>query len=93
MHIFNVSANRQTQAADIRIDGLTVREMYELASEIEDFGGIGVYPLEGDRFIHVDVRKRKPDGTRALWGRIGKDYVGIDMALADPGMDESILIT
>jgi hypothetical protein len=65
-------------AADIRVDGLTVQKMYEMASTIPQFanGGIGVY--DGG-FLHVDVRDH-----RARWARIHGQYVGIDQLVREP---------
>lgn len=62
-------------AADIRIQGLTLQQMYDRAKSIPDFanGGIGVY--DGVPFIHVDVR----DG-KARWGRVKGEYVGIEQS-------------
>jgi uncharacterized protein YcbK (DUF882 family) len=59
-------------AADIRIQGLSLQQMYARAEQVQGFknGGIGVYD-EG--FIHVDVR----DG-RARWARKGKVYLALD---------------
>ncbi len=51
-------------AAHIRLPGLSLQQMYDLASEVSQFsqGGIGVY--DGD-FLHVDVRSH-----RARWARV-----------------------
>jgi len=72
-----VSASQHTEgkAADIRIDGLNVHQMYVLACEIPAFnnGGIGLY--DGG-FIHVDVR-----GTRARWSRIAGKYGPVEAIL------------
>lgn len=60
------------QAVDIRVPGLTLQQMYELAEKVPAFqrGGIGVY----DRgFIHVDVRA----GGRARWAQVRGKYVGL----------------
>lgn len=58
-------------AADIRIAGLNVKQMYERAEVVGAFaeGGIGIY--DGG-FIHVDVRGRK-----ARWARVKGKYVSI----------------
>ena len=42
------------RAADIRINGMTISDIREMAETVEQFatGGIGVYPT----FLHVDVR-------------------------------------
>lgn len=47
-------------AADIRVDGLTPKELARAAEQVKVFryGGIGLY----DTFIHVDVR-----GHKARW--------------------------
>lgn len=60
-------------AADIRVEGKTLQEMYNLALCVWGFrnGGIGVYDSTPP-FIHVDVR-----GTPARWARVGGKYVGI----------------
>jgi uncharacterized protein YcbK (DUF882 family) len=68
------------KAADIVIEGMSVKEMYYQALTIDDFnqGGIGIYP--DNNFIHVDVR----DG-KARWARVGKGkqakYVSIEEGL------------
>jgi uncharacterized protein YcbK (DUF882 family) len=58
-------------AADIRLPGLSLQQMYDLANEVPQFaqGGIGVY--DGS-FLHVDVR-----GHRARWARVRGKYVGV----------------
>lgn len=61
------------KAADIRIEGLSLQDMYERAIRIPAFrdGGIGVYD---SGFIHVDVR----DNGEARWSRVRGKYTGID---------------
>ena len=56
-------------AADIRVPGLTLQEMYDAAEKVPAFfyGGIGVYDRH---FIHVDVRS-----LPARWGFIGNREV------------------
>lgn len=63
-------------AADVRLGGLSVHDMYHLALQVPGFfaGGIGVYD---DGFVHVDVGP----GPRR-WGRINGVYIGIREALA-----------
>jgi len=65
------------RAADVRITGLSIREMLDLAVQVADFrhGGIGVYPDDG--VIHVDVR-----GKKARWARVKGRYVGLEEGLA-----------
>lgn len=60
------------RAADIRIKGLSLQEMYERAIKIPAFrdGGIGVYDSS---FIHVDVRNT----GEARWARVQGEYVSI----------------
>jgi uncharacterized protein YcbK (DUF882 family) len=55
-------------AADIRLPGFSLQQMYELATQVPRFadGGIGVY--YGD-FLHVDVRG---------------SYVGIEQLVREP---------
>ena len=57
------SQHMEGTAADLRITGLTLQQMYDRAKQVPEFlrGGIGVYE---DSFIHVDVR----DGA-ARWSR------------------------
>ena len=64
-------------AADIRIAGLSVKEMFMVAESVSFFrnGGIGVYPDE--HFIHADVRM-----AYTRWGRRGGQYMGLAEALA-----------
>jgi len=58
-------------AADIIIEGLTVKEMYEYTLKIQrfKFGGIGLYDTG---IIHVDIRP-----TLSRWGFIDGNYVSI----------------
>jgi len=49
------SRHFHASAMDIRIDGVTIREMYAFAESLDGGGmGIGIYPRSG--FIHVDFR-------------------------------------
>lgn len=66
------------RAGDVRVPGLTLREMYQNALLVPAFknGGIGVYPDGNNRFLHLDVR-----GVKARWGRIRGKYVSIEEAL------------
>jgi len=66
------------KAADIRIAGLGVQAMYELALRVPQFagGGIGVY----DRgFLHVDVR-----GHAARWAQVQGAYVDVHALVQEP---------
>jgi hypothetical protein len=58
-------------AAHIHIPGLSVQQMYALASEVLQFAqaGIGAYD---SNFLHVDVRDH-----RTRWARVSGKYVGI----------------
>ncbi len=67
------------KAADIRIVGLSLQQMYDRAVQVPEFlnGGIGIY--DGG-FIHVDNRNGK-----ARWARVRGDYVGIEaLVTVDP---------
>jgi hypothetical protein len=66
------AAHMQGRAADIRIAGKTLQEMYDLAERVHGFesGGIGVHE---DGTLHVDLRVFK-----ARWGRVAGKYVGIE---------------
>jgi len=72
------SEHTRELAADIRLPGLSLQRMYELALEVPQFsrGGIGAY--DGD-FLHVDVRDH-----RARWARVHGKYVGIELLLREP---------
>jgi|SRR4029077_915834 uncharacterized protein YcbK (DUF882 family) len=72
------SQHTQGLAADIRLPGLSLQRMYELALEVPQFsrGGIGAY--DGD-LLHVDVRDH-----RARWARVDGKYVGIEQLLREP---------
>lgn len=66
------------KAADIRLPGLGLQRMYELALAVPEFalGGIGVY----DRgFLHLDVRSRA-----ARWAQLAGRYVGIQELVREP---------
>lgn len=72
------SEHTQGIAADVRIPGLTLQQMYELALKVPEFaeGGIGAY--DGG-FLHVDVRDH-----RSRWARIRGQYVGIQHLVQEP---------
>lgn len=66
------------KAADIRIAGLGLQAMYELALRVPQFaaGGIGVYDRD---FLHVDVRD-----TAARWAQVMGHYVGVHELVHEP---------
>jgi len=68
----SASQHAEGKAADIKITGLNVLEMYLLVCEVPAFrnGGVGLY--DGG-FIHVDVRR-----GRARWARVGGKYGPIE---------------
>lgn len=53
----------QGEAADIRIPGMDLVELYERCIMHGAFGGVGLYPHQG--FVHVDMRL--PHSERARW--------------------------
>lgn len=66
------------KAADLRIAGLDLQAMYELARDVQHFqgGGIGVY----DRgFLHLDVRTQL-----ARWAQVAGHYVDIHTLVHEP---------
>jgi zinc D-Ala-D-Ala carboxypeptidase len=65
-------------AADIHIPGMSLQQMYDLASDVPQFaqGGIGVYDTN---FLHVDVRDH-----RARWARVRGKYVGVAELVREP---------
>ena len=49
------SRHYHASAADMRIEGISIRELYDFAESLDTGGmGIGIYPRSG--FIHVDYR-------------------------------------
>ena len=63
-------------AADIAIGGLSIEQMYVLASQVEEFsqGGIAMYD---DGHLHVDVRP-----WRARWAKLNGKEVSIQAFFA-----------
>lgn len=55
-------------------------ELAALASQIEDIGGIGIYPGRG--FIHIDIRRR-PAGAviPTWWAQVSGKYVSVSKDL------------
>lgn len=70
------------KAADIRIAGLDLQAMYELALRVPQFagGGIGVYDRN---FLHLDVR-----GQTARWAQVAGHYVDIHRLAHEPRSNE-----
>lgn len=71
------------KAADIRLPGLGLQRMYELALTVPEFaqGGIGAY----DRgFLHVDVR-----GHAARWAQVAGRYVAIHELVREPAPSQT----
>jgi len=71
------------KAADIRLPGLGLQHMYELAVAVPALaeGGIGAY----DRgFLHVDVR-----GRAARWAQVAGRYVAIHELVREPAPAET----
>jgi len=66
------------QAADIRVVGLSLIELYKKAKQVKAFmrGGIGLYDTG---FIHVDVR-----AGLARWSRVKGKYGPIARLLSNP---------
>jgi len=65
-------------AAHVRIPGMTLQQMYELALRVPEFanGGIGAY--DGG-FLHVDVRQGS-----SRWAQVRGQYVGIQHLVNEP---------
>lgn len=66
-------AHLDGRAADIRVAGVTVETLYDLAEKVLDFrhGGLG---LNDDGTLHVDVRV-----FRARWQRVDGKYLQAEM--------------
>jgi uncharacterized protein YcbK (DUF882 family) len=73
------SQHLEGKAADIRIPGLTLQQMYSAALRVMSFkyGGIGVYDSKLP-FIHVDVRQQI-----ARWSRVNGKYGEIDLLVKE----------
>lgn len=54
------SQHTKGNAADIRIKGMSVKQMYEVVKELGCFTGVGIYPEQN--FIHIDIRENP-----AIW--------------------------
>jgi len=65
-------------AADVRIPGLSLQQMYDLALQVPTLaaGGIGAY--DGG-FLHLDVRSYP-----ARWARVRGQYVGVQHLVKQP---------
>ena len=72
------SEHTQGLAADVRISGLSLQQMYELALQVPEFGNGGIGAYDGG-FLHVDVRDH-----RSRWARVRGQYVGIQHLVTEP---------
>ena len=54
------------QAADIRVLGMSLMDMFILASRFP-FTGIGIYPHADHPFLHVEIDELIPFENRGLW--------------------------
>lgn len=69
------SRHHHASAMDIRIKGVSIRELYEFAESLDMGGmGIGIYPNSG--FVHVDFRA--PGDRSYRW--VDRSYPGDDGA-------------
>lgn len=78
------STHLEGKAADIKLPGKTLQEMYDLAVGVGVFGGIGVYDTN---FIHVDVRTE-----RARWARVKGVYVAVTELVTDPQATTNLIM-
>ncbi len=62
------SLHTMGKAANIRMSGVGLQELFKFAEGIPELKGIGFYPQEN--FIHVDTR----GGERSLWIKEGDKY-------------------
>jgi hypothetical protein len=69
------SMHYQGKAADIRVYGATLLEMY-ITAERFNFSGIGLYPNNGRPFMHVDVRDHDATDKQARWIALPTDEPG-----------------
>jgi len=83
----DISNGRLSVAIDVMPLDVSLSEFYEVARSMPEIGAIGLYPdwlpYPG---AHIDLRKRKANGTLATWSGIknaaGKQvYGGINEAL------------
>lgn len=80
------AVNRLSDALDLMVPSGDLRKIYD--TNIPEIGGIGVYPdWKPYPGIHIDLRPRKTDGSRAEWmgrlivdknGKKQQEYVKID---------------
>ena len=61
------------EAIDFKVPGMSLEECYEIVSEIDGIGGIGLY---SEGFVHIDVRQKK-----ARWSRVSGRYGAIEAIL------------
>lgn len=68
------TGDHYTCAADIRIKGLSLQEMFDRALKVPDFekGGIGIYD---GAFVHCDTRV-----GRMRWARVAGKYIGLQIS-------------
>lgn len=63
------SYHTRGKAAHIRIEGVTLKELFVFAETIPGLNGLGFYPKEN--FIHIDTR---PAEKKEVWVKEGESY-------------------
>lgn len=61
------SGHKNGSAADIGVEGMTARGLYDAAAGIAAFGGFGLADWEVGGFVHVDVRPKLSAGEATRW--------------------------
>jgi uncharacterized protein YcbK (DUF882 family) len=68
------------KAADVRIEGMSLTDMYMLAERFS-ISGLGLYYNQGNPFIHVDVRDYNPFDIQSRWIAYGnpKEWTYVEL--------------
>lgn len=65
------SFHTKGKAAHIKLDGVSLQDIFKYAETIPELKGIGLYPKED--FVHIDTRQDNP----AKWVKEGNSYVSL----------------
>jgi uncharacterized protein YcbK (DUF882 family) len=78
-------------AADYKIANSTLLEMY-ITAERFNFTGIGLYPNNGNPFVHVDVRDQNDLDVQSRWIAIGDPNKWTYVELNEQNFKKYVLI-
>jgi len=65
------SFHTKGKAAHIKIEGVSIQDLFKYAETIPELCGVGLYPK--DDFVHIDTRQGDP--TR--WVKDGNNYISL----------------